>query len=137
MKIYNKKIYIYIIILIIFDQITKFLIYDLEYFQNFYLFSKVLNTWISWWINILSFNILIIFIPLILLTIIYFFRKNEIPKMPFMLILAWWIWNYIDRIFYWWVKDFIDLQFFPVFNVADILITFWMLMRIIIYFKQQ
>jgi len=48
-------------------------------------------------------------------------------------VLWWWIGNYIDRLRLWKVRDFIDvsplIQFIdrPIFNIADILIVWWVM----------
>jgi len=45
--------------------------------------------------------------------------------LSFWLILAWAIWNWIERILYWKVIDFIWVKYFSVFNLADSFITIW------------
>ena len=119
------KTFLIIASLVFLDLISKYLIYDLHFWNNFYLITPILNTGISWWIKILHFNILVIVIPLILIWIIYLYKKNEIWYYPFLLIFAWWVANFIDRLMYHWVRDFIDFHFFPVFNIADIFVSIW------------
>ena len=120
---------IFIIIFLIFlDQLTKYLFFNKWFLSHLYIFHfHVKNTWISWWLQILPSCFLTIFIILILIFISYLYKKKQIDKIAFILILAWWIWNLIDRIYFWYVRDFITLPFihFPTFNLADIFITFW------------
>jgi signal peptidase II len=42
----------------------------------------------------------------------------------FVLLLAGAIGNLIDRIFWWGVRDFIDFHFWPIFNLADVYLSF-------------
>ena len=39
--------------------------------------------------------------------------------LSFWLVLAWAIWNWIERVFNWYVIDFIWVKYFSVFNLAD------------------
>lgn len=119
--------YFIILLLVIFDQFTKYIFYDKNLLINFFLFSKhVFNTWISWWISFFPFDIIKFFTFITLFLIFFLYKKWYIWKVEFILICAWWIWNLIDRVFLWWVRDFITVfDFFPTFNLADIYITFW------------
>lgn len=124
MQNYNKKTLFFIIITLIWlDQVSKYLFYDLKFLNENYFINDILNTWISWWIKVFHFNILIVLIPLILFTLIFLRKKKEISNGAFMLIFAWGLGNYIDRIIYFGVRDFIDFHFFPIFNLADIFVS--------------
>jgi len=123
MYIDKKKVLIWTIILILIDQVSKYLIYNLGYLNSNYFITPILNKWISWWISIFHFNLLIIMIPLILAGVYYMYKHNELNPLAFILIFAWWLSNFIDRIIFFWVRDFINLHFFPIFNLADIFIT--------------
>jgi len=138
----HKKIItiISIILLIFLDQITKFYIYNLHYLNN--IFILTLNKWISRWITIFHFDILILLIPSILLLIIYLYKKKQLCTLSFILIMAWWIWNFIDRIWFHWVRDFIMLPKivgyqFPIFNLADIFISIWFFIIIMGIYKSN
>ena len=118
----------YIIWLVLLDQITKYLFYNQNFLNNFILFKyHTLNQWISWWLKIMPFDFLKLATIIILWAIYWFYKKWYIDKIAFTLIFAWWIWNLIDRFFLPWVRDFITIPFihFPTFNVADMLVTFW------------
>jgi len=118
---------ILIITLIFLDQLTKYLFFNKHFLDNFYIFHfHVKNFWISRGLQILPPPALTILIVFILAFVWYLYYKKQIDKIAFILILAWGIWNLIDRIFFWYVRDFITLPFihFPTFNLADMLITF-------------
>lgn len=139
----NKRL-IYLIngiVLIFVDQLTKILMInknfiviqnflEINYLQNYGMAFGVGNGSI---IKIIFFNVILIGIN------IYFIEKKESnmdKKILFLLnmILAGGISNLLDRIFRGYVIDFISVKLykFPVFNIADIVITVSILILIII-----
>jgi len=82
-------------------------------------------------------------IILIIGIFVYYFneRKKEKNKylldVSFWLILAWAIWNGIERIFYWKVVDFLWVKYFSVFNLADSFITIWVVLYLYLEFKYK
>lgn len=117
---------IYVISLIWIDLVSKYLFYDLELLNN--IFLAVANHGISY--NMLSGQtIYIIWITLIILiATTYMYQKKIITQLAYILVISWWMWNLIDRLYYWFVRDFIHVgNRFPVFNIADVLIFFWCL----------
>lgn len=137
MKKYKKKIlFLIIVLLILVDQASKYVFYDLSFMNDNYFVSKVLNTGISWGIKILNFETLVFLIGFILMVLVYLRKKKEINDSAFTMIFAWGLGNYIDRLLYQWVRDFIDLQFFPVFNIADIFVSIGFLIIFIEISKQ-
>ncbi|MDD7463901.1 MAG: signal peptidase II [Anaerococcus sp.] len=136
-------IYILIIILgLILDRFTK--IYAINNFIENPVFTKVFN-FIYVENRGAAFGILqdrrIFFVILTILVvagIIYYFVKNykENPKIlniALALIVSGALGNFYDRIFHAYVVDFIEFTFvnFPVFNIADILITSGAILMII------
>ena len=127
--------YLTIIIWIILDLFTKNLAYI--YLQNkinilwYFLFLEYFeNTWIAFSIQIPSFILKILTIILIFWIFYYYFKeekkkKNIIIDISFWLILAWAIWNWIERIFNNKVIDFIWVKYFSIFNLADSFISIW------------
>jgi signal peptidase II len=73
-------------------------------------------------------TLLLTVINVIILSLIYFFRKSIFPKSLFgrvalIMILAGGFGNLTDRVLYGYVIDFIDIQIIPVFNFADIFLN--------------
>jgi signal peptidase II len=125
--------YLIALLLVILDQLTKYVFYNKGLFSFAYLFSKhVFNQWISWWIKIFPFDVLKLITIIILWIIIRAYKKKYIWPIAFTLLLAGGIWNLIDRFFLGWVRDFITISpYFPTFNLADIFITLGFLMVLI------
>ena len=140
--------YITIISWIILDLYSKYLanihlkekiniIWDFLYLQY------VENTWIAFSIQIPILILKIITIILIFGIFYYYLKeerkkKNIIIDLSFWLILAWAIWNGIERIFQEKVIDFIWVKYFSVFNLADSFITIWAILYILylLYYKK-
>jgi len=138
--------YSIIIFWVILDLFTKnlaniYLQKKINIFWDFLSFKYVENTWIAFstqipWLKYLT-------IILIIVIFYYYFleRKKEKKKklfdLSFWLILAWAIWNWIERIFNSRVIDFISVKYFSVFNLADSFITIWAIIYIYILFKNK
>lgn len=116
------------IIIVIIDQLSKFLVIDknISIIPNFIEFNYTQNTGGAFGIGRINF-ILIISIMIIIGIIIYLIKENKkiTNYIPFVLILSGSIGNLIDRIFKGYVIDFIDINIldFPNFNIADISIV--------------
>lgn len=125
-----KKIILSIFI-ILFDQLTKFIVEKYLYFKqisiidNVLLFSYVQNRGGAWGI----FNniplLFIILIPLVISAMIFYARrsKNRLEIMAIYMIIGGALGNYVDRLIRGYVVDFIDFRIWPVFNVADIFVV--------------
>ena len=131
-----KRIYFFILALIIllFDQITKYMIiYNYDYFidKNFILFSLDYIKNYGAAFNIFSgsrifLSTISIFISLILFYMIIRGKKTKsIYLCSYSLILGGSLGNGIDRLINGYVVDFIRLNYldFPIFNIADISIN--------------
>ncbi|MGM5483836.1 MAG: signal peptidase II [Nanobdellota archaeon] len=126
----NIKLIIIIIILFLIDRISKYILNNnLEEKVN--LIPKILwltpvkNTGAAF--GILKGNVVILgtltLIASIIILYLILFKKNPINiKISLSLIAAGALGNTVDRIFSGHVFDFIDLGWWPVFNIADILI---------------
>jgi len=123
------KISIYLFGLLALDQISKYVFYDLQILKGIFIINPVLNPWIAWSISINYVFVYIISI-LALAVFYYLYRKNTISMWEFLLFSAGTLWNLIDRVFLWGVRDFIDLKHWPVFNFADMYLTFAVLILI-------
>jgi signal peptidase II len=105
------------IVLIAIDQLSKYLI---RHFGGFY----VCNPNISWGISVPRYFFWILWLAITAFMSFLLFRKKIIHNSYFILfILAGAIANIIDRFRFGCVIDFIDLQFWPVFNLADVFIV--------------
>lgn len=63
----------------------------------------------------------------------YEYTKKNIWIIASSLIIAWAVWNSIDRIFYGWVRDFFDITSiiqYPIFNIADCMLVGWVVILI-------
>jgi len=119
----KREFPLYSLILIIFDQISKYFFYDQKFLSNYQIFTPSFNTWIS---RSLPVNIYLVIIITIIITtiIIILYKKQTIWKRATIFLVWWTIWNLIDRIYLWWVRDFIQVfNWFPIFNLADSFIS--------------
>lgn len=110
------------LLLIWIDQLTKYLFYNLEIWNQVSILEPLLNNGISRWISVpmvVIFSVSVICIWLF----IYLFHKKYLTVLDFTLLLAWTLWNLIDRIWLGWVRDFLSFWSFPVFNIADSFLT--------------
>ncbi len=143
----NIKSIISVIILIIIDQIIKFFIAkyyinDIIIINNFLKLTYLTNTGAA--LGILSNNM--IFLIIISILLIWYVLKeiikssNKLNKVSLLLILSGALGNLIDRIFRGYVIDYISFTLLnremPIFNFADILITFGILILLYIIIKE-
>ena len=130
--------YVIIIAWILLDLFTKYL-------AKIYLEQKITILWdilylkytensgIAFSIVVSTFLLKIITIILIFWIFYYYLnvlkkKENIIIDFGFSLILAWAIWNWIERIFNSKVIDFVWIKYFSVFNLADSFITIWVIL---------
>ena len=109
----NKPILIFILVLV--DQITK------VFFKNksFLVFNYTTNAGAAFSLFQNQNLFLIITSIMILVFLIYLYKKYPRLQVYLSLVIAGTIGNLIDRIFFGYVRDFIDLRVWPVFNIAD------------------
>lgn len=109
----NKPVLIFILVLL--DQITK------VFFKNksFLIFNYTTNTGAAFSLFQNQNLFLIITSIIILIFLIYLYKKYSKIQIYLSLIIAGTIGNLIDRIFLGYVRDFVDLRVWPVFNIAD------------------
>ena len=144
----KRNIIIFSIILIFIDQIIKYLVHnyiisDIVIINNFFSIINLSNYGAAF--GILSNNIyFLIFISLILI----YFIISEIKKnnnkgyiISLLMILGGALGNLIDRIFRGYVVDYLSFELFsisfPVFNFADMLITFGTIYLIYMIIKEK
>lgn len=127
----KRQCLIFILLLTIFDQISKYFFYNQNFLSKLPIFTPAFNTWVS---RSLPVNLILVIILSVIISalILIWYKKNYIWKRATIFLIWWTLGNLIDRIFLWWVRDFI-LVFnrFPVFNLADTFICTWAALIII------
>lgn len=136
------KYFIIGIIIIIIDQLSKFLLINKSFtiIPNFLNFTYTENKGGAFGLG--TINLITIFSIIIIVAVLIFIiheRKKNINFTPFILILSGSIGNLIDRIFRGFVVDFIDVSLFnfPNFNIADICIVLGIIIILIKYIKKD
>ena len=123
MKRQNKILIILFIVLVLFDQLTKILFTRQVIDLGILVLRPVTNTGISFGL-FQGNNTLFTIISAIFIVLLILFRKEfKDNYVALTMILAGATGNLIDRIIHGHVLDFIDFKIFPVFNVADSVIT--------------
>ena len=146
----KKKVYIYSIIGLIIDILTKlFMISKLPLgkskviIDKFFSFTMVHNTGGAFGIFSNNTILLLIISVLFVVGFIYYIEKNKAGKLEeicYGMILSGIVGNMLDRLIRGYVIDFLDFKIFgydyPVFNFADIFIVVGVILLIIIYIKE-
>jgi len=136
--------YIILLSALVIDIVSKhiantYLSEQISIIWNYIYLKFIENTGIAFSIQVPSILLKILTISLII-WIFYYYKiekkkiveKNTMLDISFWLILAWAIWNAIERIFNEKVVDFIWVKYFAVFNLADTFITIWAILYIYI-----
>lgn len=111
----ERAFWIIAILIVLVDQITKFLLTDVHRG----IINYVTNTGAAFSLfegGVVFLAIISVFVAFF---IIYFFRRYPRLYLPLGFLLGGTVGNLIDRTFFGYVRDFIDLSVWPVFNVAD------------------
>lgn len=140
----NKTFFFLVVLFVIVDQFSKFLFQKILTIGNpmnifsFFSFTLTKNTGTLFGLFKNANNILLFLTLIVIGAILYYYDKiEENQKFPFVLILAGGIGNLIDRIFSGGVIDFIDFKIWPVFNIADSMITIGIIWLIILIIKEE
>lgn len=144
---------IIIILGVLLDRLTKFWsvntlsrIGEIKIIDNFFSFYYLENTGAAFGIMKNKIYFLSIITVLVLCGIIYYLAykkpKSKLIRISLSLIIAGAIGNLVDRLFYKYVIDFImlyykDVYCFPVFNVADILVSVGNFLFVIFLIKED
>lgn len=127
------------------DQITKILVREnitmstsIELIPKILYFTHTTNTGASFSL-LTDFSLLLTIVAIIVvIAIILFYRKiPENYKLPFALILGGTLGNLTDRLLFGTVTDFIDFRVWPIFNVADSMITIAAILLVIIVWREE
>lgn len=148
----NKKImplilFLMPVLIVIFDQFTKFLIRNhlalrlsTPLIKNIVYLTYIQNTGAGFGL-FRNFNSILIWISIIIIGIILYnygeIVKNKLTAVSLALILGGAVGNLIDRIFLGYVVDFIDFKFWPAFNAADSAVTIGVIMLIFYFMKKK
>lgn len=145
----NRKIFLISVFTTIIDQISKLVVENIlklnesiTIIKKFFSITFIENSGAAFGIlkNSRVFLIIISFVALILIYSNTFnFKLNMRNNIAFGLITGGILGNLIDRLFLGHVRDFLSFRFgnyfFPVFNIADIAITFGIILLIVSIFK--
>lgn len=140
LKINNYYMFYIVPTLIFIDFITKYLtnLYlnnQINIFWELIYLKHVKNPWIAFGINLPFLKIITII--LIVWIIFYYIRyeklkNNKLINLSFSLIIWWALWNAWERVLYWNVTDMLWIKYFSVFNFADIFLTIWVALYLLL-----
>lgn len=125
------KILVWSTCIVSIDIFSKTFIYTHWLLNHRDIITPILNPWISRSVA-LPLELILILSVLVLVWLTRLINiRNIYERHAYICILWWWIWNFIDRRMLGWVRDFIDLWWRPVFNLADVAITVWVIIFIL------
>ena len=132
------KLRTWVIILVIIDMLSKYLFYNIHYLNHSSRIVPVLNTGISRSLPVPFLLILLISCVGIWL-FIWLFTRKKLNRWIAAILIAGTLGNLIDRFIYGGVRDFINIQLFnfPIFNFADIMLTIWVMIRIVLVMLEK
>jgi signal peptidase II len=137
-----KKFYLLALIIVLFDQATKYLVLYFKPAINLGLLkiNFVKNTGAGFGILKDQTGILLLISFIVALSIIFFYSKipkDKFSQVFFSLFLAGTVGNLLDRLILRYVIDFIDFGFWPAFNIADSAISIAAVGLIIFYIYEE
>lgn len=127
---------LWLIVLLSIDLWTKYLLYDLEWYQESYRFEPVMNMGISFSWQV-PYGVVI---PLSLIAIwgfIYLYQHKSFSKIAILFLVAWTLGNLYDRVVYQGVRDFLVMPWLFIFNIADIFLTLGFTFALIYVYNQK
>ncbi len=146
MVIYSLVITVFFVVLDRFFKflaINKYLDEPISIFGNWFQLEFIPNYFIAFslplsgiWLNILIF-LLILVIFYYIIHIVYIRKKYDFEGLSLTIILLGAISNMLDRFRYGFVIDYLDLEYFTVFNIADIMIVVGFLILVLVFYKNQ
>jgi signal peptidase II len=131
-----KKLLIISLILVVLDQVLKFIFTGKEYLIGSFGINYVENTGAAFGI-FKDLNWFFIAFSIIVIVFIFYYYKQIKWKVPLILILAGTVGNLIDRLFFGYVRDFVMIWIWPVFNVADICVTVGVLLLVFYLYTED
>ncbi|POH15715.1 signal peptidase II [Fructilactobacillus sanfranciscensis] len=137
------------IILLIFDQLIKFqtrinikLGQEIKIIPKILSFTYLQNTGAAWSFmegNSIFFLLVAIFAILVFIYLLYKCRNEYFISLGIALMLTGTVGNLIDRIKFGFVTDMIKIDFinFPIFNIADMCLTFGVIILLFSLLKEE
>lgn len=146
------KMGIFTILIIVFDQFTKFFIQTnadwhnhIEIIKDFFYITYAKNTGAGW--SMFSGHTMLLAVLSIVVIIalcVMFYRTQNNQKVSlfcYSLLISGATGNLIDRLRFGYVRDFLDFYIFgydfPIFNVADVAVTLGAILLIYIFIKEE
>jgi signal peptidase II len=138
-------LYLFALASILIDQASKFLITSgfwlngrIDIFSDFLYLQSTKNSWVAFSFPIEWILLKVLTVVLITWIIIFYYRyewQKEVTavKIGYGLVIGGAISNAIERIFVGHVVDFIWVKYFAIFNLADVSITIWAILLLLIY----
>ncbi len=148
-KKYHVLLLFITIILLIFDQLIKFqtrvnikLGQEIKIIPKILSFTYLQNTGAAWSFmegNSIFFLLVAIFAILVFIYLLYKCRNEYFISLGIALMLTGTVGNLIDRIKFGFVTDMIKIDFinFPIFNVADMCLTFGVIILLFSLLKEE
>ena len=132
------KLRIGIIILVWLDLWSKYLFYNYKYLNETSLILPALNTGISRSLPV-PFLLIVIVSLLGIGGFIRLFTTKKLGRVITALLIGGTLGNLIDRLIYWGVRDFINIWLFnfPIFNLADIMLSIGVGIRILVVMLEK
>lgn len=132
------KLRISIMLLIGIDLVSKYVFYTLEYVKGIVRIHPVFNLGISRSLP-MPFAIIIGMSFIGIGVFIFLFIKKKIPRWIAAFLIAGTAGNLIDRLWLGGVRDFINIKLFnfPIFNLADVMLTIGVMLRIFIVMLEK
>jgi len=120
------------------DLLSKYIFYNLKYLEHISLIWPALNKGISRSLPV-PFFITITISIIGLGAFIWLFVTKKLGRVISALLIWGTIGNLIDRLTYWGVRDFINIGLFnfPVFNLADVMLSVGVIIRIVIVMLEK
>ncbi len=111
-----------ILVWVIVDLLTKYVLFDLRIGEELWRLTPIFNPGSGWSMPIPR-RVSAALAVIAVMGILRLYRHKHIPLRAAMCIWAGALGNMYDRVVYHGVRDMFDLQVWPVFNVADIMLT--------------
>lgn len=114
------------------DLLTKYLLFDLRIGEDLWRLTPVFNPG-SWWSMPIPRGVSAVLAVIAVIGILRLYRHKHMPLRAAICIWAGALGNMYDRVVYHGVRDMFDFHVWPVFNVADIMLT----IGVVVYIRRM